>query len=224
MFFEDLHQLLLNKSELASLDVAVIGVSGQFGAGKTELCKGFAEYLCEEGDVHSISLQLDRYFQLNRAGRYAILEKLDSEGADDMAKAEAYAINQNLVMTHLDMLKRREAIHAKNLYQRLTGEKDLDFDIDIGDIDKPVWIIIDGVFLLHSPMRDKMDGIIIIEADKPVRMERGIGRAKQQNPYTSRCLDEVEGIVNFYLQRNNNPQNIRIDNTDYNNRKFILKI
>ena len=55
-------------------------------------------------------------------------------------------------------------------------------------------------------------------------MERGIGRAKQQNPYTSRCLDEVEGIVNFYLQRNNNPQNIRIDNTDYNNRKFILKI
>ena len=200
--------------------IITIGITGPYAAGKTNFCKEFSEYLISK-NIHPIHLMLDSYFKHSRKDRHVILDKLNTKGVTDEEKGIVYALDEPLMMEHIDMLKQKKSIHAKGLYQRSTGTKDLELDINFEGIEKPICIMYDGIWVLHSPIREKMDSVIVFDADRKIRYHRALYRAQSQATPYDMPFDhfmELENIINPYLEKNKDSKNVFVDNNNFKNR------
>lgn len=200
--------------------VPIIAVSGDYGAGKTEFCKAFACYLSARG-VTPLHVHTDMYFCYSRTERDKLLETFRKQNEYDRRQAEAYALDMQLMLAHLALMKQRKSIQAQRLYRRETGNKDLEIKFAL---EGNVWILYDGIWILDAALRQFYDKVLCLTAPRDTRMQRAILRASQQTkPYlvTHQLFDSIDRFTTEYLTRHAQDSDIRIDTSDYEDPSII---
>jgi len=228
MVFEEIYERIREEHSKTDNETIVIGVGGGVASGKSSFFAEFSHFLKEKKDISSLSWEIDLY-QEPRLKKKRIIDALLKESPkEDISEIIGGVYfkhyNYDLAIKHLVMLKNREDIPDIHLYQRQTGEWD---NLVSQSFDKkgPLWIIYNGVFILHKDIRELLDRIIFLCSNKEVRFKRAVDRAlNQRKPYflERENFDGLDDFIRRYEEKNlRRNSDIVIDNNNYLNRKII---
>ncbi len=201
--------------------VPIIAVSGFYGAGKTKFCQAFSSYL-QAKNINPIHIPTDMYFRHARTKREELLANFRKQNEYELRKAEAYELDTQLMLAHLTLIKQRQQVRATGLYRRETGNKD--FQVNFTPSENSC-VLYDGIWVLDKPLRKFYDMVLLLKAEREVRMQRTIQRAQQQiKPYlvTAELFDDIDNFTTEYLTKNLNENDIIIDTSDYRNPSISL--
>ncbi|MFW6224889.1 MAG: uridine kinase [Bacteroidota bacterium] len=143
----------------------IIGIAGGSGSGKSTVVKKIVNHLPE----NSVSvIYQDSYYKDNG--------HLSAEEKAGINFDHPSAIEFNLLVKHLDMLKNGETIPMP-IYSYVTCDRSKDF-IPVKPKDV---VIVEGILIMSNPrMRERMDIKIFVDADADDRLMRVIKRDIQE--------------------------------------------
>ncbi len=143
----------------------IIGIAGGSGSGKSTVVKKIVNHLPE----NSVSvIYQDSYYKDNG--------HLSAEEKAGINFDHPSAIEFNLLVKHLDMLKNGETIPMP-IYSYVTCARSKDF-IPVKPKDV---VIVEGILIMSNPrMRERMDIKIFVDADADDRLMRVIKRDIQE--------------------------------------------
>ncbi|MFW6275052.1 MAG: uridine kinase [bacterium] len=159
----------------------IIGIAGGSGSGKSTVVKKLVNHLHE----NSVSvIYQDSYYRDNG--------HLSAEESARINFDHPSAIEFNLLVKHLDMLKNGETIPMP-VYSYLTCARSKEsIPVEPKDV-----VIVEGILIMSNPrMRERMDIKIFVDADADDRLMRVIKRDIQQRGRSFiEVLDHYEKFV-----------------------------
>ena len=226
MIFEELYTHLsdsIGKKE----KVQIIGVTGNMGAGKSHFCREFASFF-NSCDVYAVHWDQD-WYQVSRTERDRIITQLRSQNITDPIELsrrtyfDTYLWDE--MCAHITLMKRRESILASTVYNKGTGNRDLNVELSFPEQNKPTWIVYDGGFIMHEPIRSLMDCMIVVEANADNRFERMAKRALNlARPYKLEParFKELDTFTSWYLEKYRAPTDIILANDNFTHPKILF--
>lgn len=159
-------------------EAIIIGIAGGSGSGKTTLARNIASHF---GDRISV-LRHDDYYKDQSAMPMSERVKTNYDHPD--------AFDTELLIKHLDMLKRGESIHCP-IYDYSQHNRSKETRL----IEARPVILIEGILILSSPaIVGRLDMKIYVDTDADVRIIRRIRRDTKKR---GRSLDSV---ISQYLE------------------------
>ena len=161
-------------------DILVIGIAGGTGSGKTTLMDNLVRRFAEQVTV----LSHDNYYRRR--------DDMTMEERQNVNYDEPAALETDLMVRHLDKLRRGEAIECP-VYD-FTQHNRSDKTITI--VPKKV-IIVEGILIFENKeLRDLMDIRIFVDTDADVRLCRRIARDVNERGRTlESVLDQYQNTV-----------------------------
>ncbi|OHA02339.1 MAG: hypothetical protein A3J58_01860 [Candidatus Sungbacteria bacterium RIFCSPHIGHO2_02_FULL_52_23] len=205
-------------SALASVKngIAVIGITGRAGAGKTsKVAPGIATIANEMG-LWSATLSLDAFFILSSEERAEWLAEGIRLGPEEAARRRDQMTWWNFERLEevLQTLKCGHPVHLRNVYNRadrgrLTGEINL-----IPPKGKPGVLSLEGVAIVHLK---SMDRLFYVHAPSDVRFARLCKRDIYRAPEEMRTRFQLtEEFESKYFSQHKNRLHHWIDNSSHN--------
>lgn len=155
----------------------IIGIAGGSGSGKTTLAKNIARHF---GDKISL-LRHDDYYKANSSLSKEERERLNYDHPD--------AFDTELLIKHLDMLRRGEAINSP-VYDYSAHDRSK----DIRHVEASSVIILEGILIFENKeITSRLDMKIFVDTDSDVRILRRIARDVIDRGRT------LESVIEQYL-------------------------
>jgi len=169
---EELKNFLLEN--MAPNSPMFVGICGFAGAGKTTLCRMLSVAL--PGSVtHFECDRFSRHGFSEREKRIAAYQRRDSPGDDEENPVHWY--DWDAVQEALDALRHQSRFRYCRAWNPQSGQLDATYSLKLSE-DKPSLVLCDGIFLLHSPVKDWFERIICVDCPQPVRQARGTIRTR----------------------------------------------
>ena len=229
MVFEKLYSEIERRVNPSNKAVVILGVSGNMGAGKGHFSAELGDFLKSEKGISNFYWNQDRH-QKSRKEKEAIRQRilgtgqiLDSYNLSKAIYFDSYSWDEMLL--YLTRIKNRESIVANDLYQKASGERNLRVSIPLGESNERIVIVYVGGFIMHQPVRNFFDVMIVIECEKEERFKRMYERARKlEKPYELKRerFNELDDFTTRYLEENRSSDDLRIDNDNFGNRKIII--
>jgi uridine kinase len=153
---------------------AIIGVCGYPGAGKTTLCKA----LTAAPGNRIVHFDCDRFSRLSFTEREThIAEALITDTPDDAAENPLNWYAWEAIEAALHGIRIKGRFTYPHGWNRKTGELDEDYSITLPE-NEPALLLCDCIYLLHPPVRDWLDAVILVDTPLNVTLARGQARSK----------------------------------------------
>ena len=153
-------------------EIIIVGIAGGSGSGKTTLAKNIADHF---GDRISV-LRHDDYYKEQRELSFEERSRINYDHPD--------AFDSELLLSHLDALKRGEAIYSPTYDYKNHNRAETKRLVE----PRPV-ILIEGILILENPaVRERLNMKIYVDTDADVRIIRRICRDTKKR---GRSLDSV---------------------------------
>lgn len=146
---------------LAQGGVRTLGVCGLGGIGKSTICRSTAEQYSSD----LILVETDWYLALPSSVRKtAILDALQRQNTEEVERWSDPSswYDWTSFVSDIDRLRRKGELQLHSAWRQSTGEKDLRIDLRVRNLQSAL-ILVDGIYLLHPPIRALLDRVIVIE-------------------------------------------------------------
>lgn len=167
-------------------EIAVVGVCGLAGAGKTTLCKSIVAAL----PGYAFHLDCDRFSALSLTEREERIALARASGNCAHVNAEENPQNWydwSGIGAAIDSLRRTRSFEWDRAWNRETGLLDARYSLFLSASGSAV-VLCDCIFLLHEPVRAWLDGVIMVQAsDEAVALRR---RRRARNETAERAARE----------------------------------
>ncbi|WP_417415019.1 hypothetical protein [Hoeflea sp.] len=162
------------KSKSAPDRPVIIGVCGYPGAGKTTLCKAMAT----DPETPIFHFDCDRFSKLNFMEREThIARALTGDTPDETAENRLNWYAWGAIEAALDGIRTRGCFTYPHGWNRTTGELDQAYGITL-PAHEPAVLLCDCIYLLHPPVRDWLDAVVLVDTPLSVTLARGQTRSK----------------------------------------------
>ena len=141
--------------------VRAFGICGLGGTGKSTICRKVAEQYAP----NALIIETDWYLALpSSARKRSILTALDKHDIEELNRWSDPSAwyDWEAFVQDIDRLRQTGKLHLNSAWRQSTGEKDLVVELQISDPPRTV-ILIDGIYLLHEPIRRLLDCVMVIE-------------------------------------------------------------
>ncbi len=191
----------------------VVFVCGLGGVGKTEFCRQAAA-LCNSPAAY---IQADWYLaDASHTRHHKIAQIFAAHQEND---PNGYGNPQNwydleVFTDDLAKLQTTGNLSVAGAWNQLSGEKDLDVTVQ-AETNAIIWC--DGIYLLHAPIKDAADAIVLLEASNQDVRLRTQKRDQHRSPKS--YLVQKDTLMHIfdvpYFERYQGAADIVIDNSDY---------
>lgn len=153
---------------------AIIGVCGYPGAGKTTLCKA----LTADPENRIIHFDCDRFSRLSSSERAThITQAPTTDTPGDAAENPLNWYAWEAIEAALHGIRTKGGFTYPHGWNRKTGELDEEYGITL-PANEPAVLLCDCIYLLHPPVRNWLDAVILVDTPLSVTQERGQARTK----------------------------------------------
>lgn len=153
---------------------AILGVCGYPGAGKTTLCKT----LIAERPARMMHFDCDRFSSASFMEREEhIAQALAAGRPADAAENPLNWYAWEAIDFALHGIRANGGFTYPHGWNRKTGELDEEYSITL-PVHEPAVLLCDCIYLLHQPVRDWLDAVILVDTPLSVTLARGQARSK----------------------------------------------
>ena len=191
----------------------VVYVCGLGGSGKTRFCEDLRQ------DLGGITFSSDWYAKYPSKIRHQRMKQAVESGDAERIEAEENPKNWydwTALLEDSRELRAGRRVTIERAWNQQTGEKDLTLNLRC-PAGRPIWC--DGIYLLHPPVKQAADLIILLQASPQAVRERAETRdSHRSSPEYLAYKDELMRKYDLpYFEALKSNADIVIDNSDYAN-------
>jgi|GEM_PF-2103180 len=173
-FLKNLNVFLSQKKQ----KFTVIGVCGLGGSGKTTLCKKAVEKFPDRITV----FEIDWYASPSDERRNTILNLIADNNFKELEFWEQPInwYNWDSLTSDLETLTNKKSLTVWNAWDQDTGLCNKKIELTINT--EPHILLVEGIYLLHKPIRNLLNYVYMIDVDIETTIERAESRDEHKHP------------------------------------------